>query len=141
MSLSTWQQLHYPTTATHAAKLSPAEAIQHSLTKWRGLRQAVLDAHGLRRSYCDIVDGGDIVDDGVMFPITGASCSLCAKYCDYSKDEPESCAKCPLARRGASGTDCFTEYHRWRDYSDPEPMIALLEKALAAEQEPCPTTV
>jgi hypothetical protein len=133
MSLSTWQQLYCPITAEEAAKLSPAEAIQHSLTKWRGLRQAVLDAHELRRSYCDVVDCGDSVDGGDSLSITGASCSLCAKYCDYSKDEPESCANCPLARLGASGTDCFVEYRRWRDYGDPEPMIALLEKALAEQ--------
>ena len=124
MSLESWKQVYYPITAEEAAKLSPREIIQHSLTKWRGLRPEVLAEHGLRLELCLVTDGIDVL------AITGQSCSLCEKHYDYSKDEPDACLSCPLAQLGASGTDCFTEYRHWRDTRDPEPMILLLEKAL-----------
>lgn len=124
MSLESWKQLYYPITAEEAAKLSPHGIIEHSLIKWRGLRPETLAEHGLWFSYSSLTDGTYVL------PITGQSCSLCEKHYDYSKDEPDSCSSCPLAQLGASGTDCFTEYRHWRDTRDPEPMIALLEKAL-----------
>ncbi len=125
MSLESWKQLYYPITAEKAAKLSPHGIIKHSLTKWRGLRPEVLAEHELRIEFSWIKD--KTADN---LPITGQSCSLCEKHYDYSKDESDSCSSCPLAQLGASGTDCFTEYRHWRDTRDPEPMIALLEKAL-----------
>lgn len=124
MSLESWKQLYYPITAEEAAKLSPHGIIEHSLIKWRGLRSEVLNEHQLWFSYCYITDGTN------SFAITGQSCSLCAKHYDYSKDEPDSCSSCPLAQLGTDRFDCFTEYRHWRDTRDPEPMIALLEKAI-----------
>jgi len=132
MSLESWKQLYYPISADKAAELSPVEVIQHSLTKWRGLRTAVLDEHGVW------VDGLVLLTDGTnapKFQTTGLTCSLCAKYYDHSADdEVIACSSCPLAQLGASGTDCFTEYRHWRTTHDPEPMIQLLEKALQTAQ-------
>lgn len=128
MSLESWKQLYYPITAEEAAKLSPREVIQHSLTKWRGLQPEVLAKHGL--SY----DFSSITDSTYGLLITGQSCSLCEKHYDYSKDEPDSCSSCPLAQLGTGRFDCFIEYRHWRDTRDPEPMILLLEKALATAE-------
>jgi hypothetical protein len=128
MSLESWKQLYYPISADEAAKLSPVEIIQHSLTKWRGLRKEVLAEHGL------IQIGHTIQDATFLFSILGDTCSLCAKYYDSDFDEPSCCSSCPLAQLGASGTDCFTEYRHWRTTLDPEPMIRLLEKALQTAQ-------
>jgi len=127
MSLESWKQLYYPITAEEAAKLSSREIIQHSLTKWIGLRKTNLDRHGVWKSVvCLLTDGSDTP----KLSITGSTCSLCARYYDPSADEPASCASCTLAQLGKSGTDCFKEYIHWRDTADPEPMIALLERAL-----------
>lgn len=128
MSLESWKQLYYPITAEKAAKLSPHGIIEHSLIKWRGLRSEVLNEHQLWFSYYYITDGTN------SFAITGQSCSLCEKHYDYSKDEPDSCSSCPLAQLGTDRFDCFIEYRHWRDTRDPEPMILLLEKALATAE-------
>lgn len=128
MSLESWQQLYYPITAKEAAELPSREVILHSLTKWRGLRPAALTEHGL------IAEKHWIGCNTVRFSITGESCSLCAKHYDYDLHEPACCASCPLAQLEPSRTNCFEEYIHWRDTHDPEPMIALLERALATAQ-------
>ncbi len=123
MSLESWKQLYYPVTAKEAATFHPIDVILHSLTKWRGLRPAVLAEYDIEISPLRLLDN--------TFQITGLTCSLCAKYYDYSvDDEVIACSSCPLAQLGVSKTDCYVEYRHWRHSLDPEPMIALLEKAL-----------
>ncbi len=135
MSLESWKQLYYPIPADEAAKFSPVEIIQHSLTKWRGLRTAARDNHNVWFNEANILVDATTATTGSHLTVTGLTCSLCSKYYDHSADdEVIACRSCPLAQLGASGTDCFTEYRLWRTTHDPEPMIALLERALQTAQ-------
>lgn len=138
MSLNTWKKEYYP---IRASKVTAEAAIAHSLQKWRGLRPQILADHRLRLnvrpSQPVVVDD----DGGETLTINGESCALCAVYMRENEDE---CATCPLfALRNCSCDDVPDEdevtacspYDQFALSGDPEPMIELLEKALARQTE------
>lgn len=137
MSLETWKKAHYPVRAIDARiyEWSLLKCIQHSLTKWRGLKPVALKRHGL------ILDGMAIVEakSDEHFPITSSTCTLCqvffefTGFCEYSYIHPNR--ECPLIEEGIHcdiGED--SPYNKFKWLGDVYPMIRLLERAERREK-------
>ena len=118
------------------AQASTQAAIEHSLRKWRGLRPEALLKHEVRLEgpyNKEVVD----VDDPACerFAVGGNSCALCHLSGFYICDD------CPVVK--VSGMACdiqddergpeVTAWEMYIYHADPEPMIEVLEKALALE--------
>ena len=85
MSLETWKVEFY---SIPAEEVAAKDTIQHSLTKWIGLRQENLDKHNLVISdFCEISD-----NDNNKFPIDSTTCSLC----EYTINPYNKCKTCPI---------------------------------------------
>lgn len=122
MSMSTWQALYYPVPASEATG-SELEAAEHSLRKWRGLRD--LEAHSIHTDVFDIR-----AEDGAL-SIDSATCALCARHA--KSNGQTDCCQCVLV--SVRGIACdrpvrASPYSAWNKGGDPEPMIALLEQAV-----------
>ncbi len=107
--LNDWKKKYY---AIDASDVSKADSLQHSLTKWKGLRPDVLKEYNLTKKYISIFS-----DENKIFPVGISSCALCQLH------HENSCIGCPLG-------DCQSEYGAWQDSDDPEPMIRRLKDAL-----------
>jgi len=130
MPLKTWKEEFYPVEANRVE--GRLEAIQHSLTKWVGLRGDNLEKHEL------FIEDGSIVGEDGDLTISSRSCALCQLFDEYR------CAKCPLV--AVRGTPCdvvadmveiTSPYSSFVAWDDPEPMIELLERALKVEMKKC----
>lgn len=126
MSLDTWLSKHYP---IEASKTASADALPACLLKWSGLFPAVLEEHGLVGDGNVIVEKDDLSND---FWIDDDTCPLCAEHLD------DDCRTCPL--RKLRGVPCSTPrpgrrspYDTFVIYGDPQPMIALIQRAIDAE--------
>jgi hypothetical protein len=115
-----WRKKFYP---VEANKVSEKDAIQHSLTKWIGARKENL---------------GDLENPPIHF--YSSSCALCWHYIETHNSEVRACLECPLFKlRGKPCDQCIygeenvAPFHAWL-YGNPEPMIELLERALAAQE-------
>ena len=112
MSKKSWLEEFYP---VEAENVEERDAVAHSLQKWTGLRAKSLKRHELITP---------------PIPVDGYSCSLCVIYREGSDD----CDKCPLYLL-RNGVQCDEQaddeeeppYFDYIDYSDPEPMIELLQ--------------
>jgi len=131
MSLQTWKEEFYP---IEACEVSEENAIQHSLTKWIGLRKRNLKKHNIN------VDGDCIEDyhdyDGESFHIDTESCALCCHYLKYSPRE-SSCASCPLYKQPGNMACDYGEnspYWIWISDNNPEPMIKALRACLKKQK-------
>jgi hypothetical protein len=112
MSEESWKEEFYNVDAGDTCK---AQAVEHSLRKWKGLTKESLRRHGLSR---------------VPIEISSYTCALCLHYYD---EEPE-CNACPIVK--VTGRECDgdldypeEESSPWGDYvdsRDPSRMIALL---------------
>lgn len=120
MSIETWMAEFYPVPADQVPR---EEAIAASLGKWKGYRKEARDEHGT---------------DGL--PPCSDSCPLCAHYLV----EGGKCGDCPLFKLRGMSCDrplfhaeigLRSPYAAYIVARDPEPMIALLEAALAAVQK------
>lgn len=123
MSLDTWKAEFYPIPAEEVAA---KDAIQHSLTKWIGLRPENLSKHNLEIGVFQIVDAHTV------FAIDSSACSLCAR-------NPLSCAPCPIAEYKSTKSiykkrTCCPEYDAFGREHDPEPMIDLLQQTINFQQ-------
>jgi len=129
MSLQSWKDEFYPTTADEATM---DNAIDHCILKWEGLRKENLDKHEIdKRTY------GSIGDNTFTMQIDGSTCALCKVYMDEDSDD---CGDCPLfLARGEIACDSETDneydneesppYQQWSRHTNPEPMIFWLKKA------------
>lgn len=134
MSLETWKAEFYPVSAG-SKSWGKLKALEHSLKKWRGLRKKNLDKHGVTKE----LDSSDLnySENGVdwTFFVDARSCALCKLYLPKEGQEG-TCSKCPLFE--ARGRRCdradvplgVSPYRDFKEYSNPEPMIKLIEKAL-----------
>lgn len=135
MSLATWKAQYYPVPAQDCPK---EQALEHSRRKWIGLRKENLEKHGL----CYGQHIGAIYAEGnaSKLDIDGHTCALCAVYGPTDED----CGGCPLfLARGvrcdeSHGNDAaqLSPFHAFvdGDKADPEPMIALIERAIENER-------
>lgn len=138
MSLQTWKDEFYP---VRAREVDAKDAVEHSLTKWRGLRQENLERHQVCISGLAVAEVGG----STHFTLSASTCALCEHYYNPNKEDIEgdedddkglACETCPLAKaRGGyacdrdmpdSATGDAAPYFR---LPDPEPMIRWLEKA------------
>lgn len=117
MSLSTWKKEFYRTTAN--SRTAMKDPLKHSLRKWEGLQKKNLAKHGMNwhPEY-----GNKIIDRfGIAFRISESSCACCKKV-------ESNCDQCPITI--LTGFDCDHEYCRSVTLKTPNPMIALLKKAI-----------
>lgn len=127
MSEQSWIEEFYPLSATEAANLAETEdddliAVDHSLQKWKGLRDESLSKHGL---------------DKPPVTVFADTCSLCVRFMDEDAEEDDKCSSCPLYqarsgfacddRRPNEGISPYWEYRRMNIQSrTPEIMISWL---------------
>ncbi len=131
MSLESWKREFYGTPASPPSE-HVAVAIQHSLTKWIGLRKENLERHGLKK-FGVVITADEAI--GPEFSINGGTCALCVKYVSTNNHEGD-CGDCPL--KELLGEPCDVEqedgnpgpYDHWSETGDPEPMIKALEETL-----------
>ena len=125
MTLATWKKEFYP--KKPSKRMTKREAVEHSLTKWRGLTKANLKKHDVRIDFA-----GDVADDKNFLSISSSSCALCAKYQDFDSSLEQVCLQCPLyqllGKRCDSGED--SPFAIWVHDVNPRPMIRALEKTL-----------
>ena len=124
-----WCEEFYPVEA-QAATESDSEALRHSLLKWQGLRPENLAKHDLMAGHFGAIQDLTSFDPPLLY-VDGSSCALCQRY-------PRDCSRCPLTKAN-DGTPCtgskgLLQLSPWRHFllhKDPEPMIALIERAIA----------
>lgn len=125
MSLQSWKDEFYPVDAEELINDCPtlSEAIQHSLTKWIGLRKDNLTRHDVvlytsPLYVIESLDGNLAVD--------GDTCLLCLRY-------RYQCVNCILFMV-LGGNSCCSDrnspYQAFTYDSNPEPMIEALQKTL-----------
>ena len=112
MSLQTWKKEFY----SPISKTNKKNSLQHSLTKWIGLRKENLAKHEVEYNPNFL----GITYKGSVLSIDASSCSLCKNY--------GTCDKCPL-------NDCQNEYRAFVKTSNPEPMIALIQMTIDKDLE------
>lgn len=132
-----WHAEFYPTPIEKLPKgCSKADAIKHSLQKWRGLLPKNLKKYGLI---------------GPPISISSSTCSLCHLYFDETwqmDDTYLACRRCPIyeyKKEHASilkddALNCIPEYEKYKlgglnFPGRPNDMIALLENVLAWQEE------
>lgn len=153
MSLESWKKEFYPIPACLIAvdTDNPVTLIEHSLRKWRGALPENLARHELEYHHHGLTEIKEASESPVPsgpFGFISNSCSLCAKYYKSPRfSAPFSCATCPIAI--VDGVSCegrsldpdspgggVAHDHEKDTYAksrnDPQPMIALLERVLAA---------
>jgi hypothetical protein len=128
MTFQSWQQIHYPISASELEKsgASDIELVKHSVIKWKGLRAEVLQAHGLQADADVIIPAEQSPVEpqaDTFLLIDSDSCALCQRFYDYGQlcydyDEAleanenvcdfaalNACSECPL--RKTIGHPCF----------------------------------
>jgi len=127
MSMKSWKKEFYPVKPNK--KMSKLKAIQHSLTKWEGLLRKNLKKHGIEVDFW-----GDIREMGVeLFLVDADSCALCCKYMYQGDPVDKPCVTCPLYKtlgKCCGEGDENDPFTKWKDESDPKPMIRALKKCL-----------
>ncbi len=123
MSLETWKKEYYPIPADDPSlKGQPVACIQHSLTKWKGLRPENLEKHEVT----DLLGDRCIKFGNNTLWIDGSSCSLCCNYtCDMVGLDGGT-QECPIQK--ISGDHCGSAYRCKAQLV--EPVISLLEQTL-----------
>ena len=129
MSRESWRAEFMPVDAAEACE-SDREALLHAKRKWSGLRHDAIQRHGGTRSGHRIE-----FNDGTEF-IDGSSCTLCHMYVNSRK---VICFGCPLFKvRGVPCDHHFYDespYGELETHGNPEPMISLIDQAIAALDE------
>lgn len=116
MSAEDWIKEFYP---INADEVKEADALDHSIQKWKGLLPENLAKHGL-------TDAPIFIDD--------TTCALCALYMDLDLDN--ECEKCPLSQ-ARGGVSCDLEmndedvgpYERYLILNEVRPMLTWLLRA------------
>ena len=116
MSLQSWKKEFYPTEASDID--NTLDAIEHSITKWKGLLPENLSKHGLE------VDDGSIWDSNKGYMVISAgTCALCQLFIE--RDCPDCPLKNYLGKRCDEGDD--SPYIIFSLSNNPQPMIEALE--------------
>jgi len=133
MSLETWKEEFYPVDADCFSVDNPdIELVEHSLRKWRGLRDKNIKKHNVVHN---IVVGEvyDKAEDEGYVQIGAESCALCTVYIDGVDNHDghhESCCFCPLTdtRELPCDRGRGAPWLIYTNTGDPEPMIKALEE-------------
>lgn len=141
MSIATWKAEFYP---VDAFETEQADAITHSLQKWKGLTADNLSKHRVR-----LDDFGWVVEEGVekatkelAVVINGSTCALCHHYlvdenhdCDYGEMCPLYKARGNVACDKERMDEHEAPWYEFRRSKDPNPMIFWLQKAVEYQAE------
>lgn len=102
----------------------PLQAVIHSLNKWQGLQQKVLEQYKLKRRGKALLG-----TQNKPLRINDVNCSLCLYSQDLAKSKHEVyyCGYCPGAI--ANGKTCLGAYDDFSKTGDVEPMLKWLRKA------------
>lgn len=139
MSLKTWKEEFYKASAE---SVSPEDALGHSLDKWIGLRPENMKRHGVEYDGHVLADSTPGATDPLI--INFESCALCQVFMGEEIEETalNECSRCPLyiangyvSCDGCTDDEVDSKYHSFTSENDPEPMIALIEKAIKMEQD------
>jgi len=132
MSLESWKNIYYPTSADTVT--TQAEAIAHSLLKWSGLKPEVLTEHGVERC----LDSLRVIteDENTFRAAAGDTCALC--WIDLEATATDKCHSCSLFE-SRGNVSCLSKtpsettppYLAYIEGGDPEPMLIELRKAQA----------
>lgn len=129
MTIESWKQEFYP---VEAGACPEGQEIQHSLLKWTGLKPENLKKHdmdALGNAIEEVVNGDYTMK---VFSVDASTCALCQAHSVRDEDDDEfPCSECPLSKLGANGVDCNTEYEAFTQGDNPDPMLEILNKALA----------
>lgn len=120
MSLKTWKEEFYP---IEASKCPEGQELEHSITKWKGLRLENVRKHDLSANHDTIL--GHYYEQ--PFSNNSSSCALCQKFsCQINPlpDAPNNI--CPIQK--VTNHTCRNVYWHYISFHDPEPMIMLLEE-------------
>lgn len=130
MSLDSWKEEFYRTPAVVASQGTWKECLEHSLTKWEGLREenkAKHDVEGTREIY-------ETTLEPYYLSIDSHSCALCQKAVrlEYDNDsEDEYCVNCPLYKHLGYRCDApDAPFARYVMEDNPKPMVKALKAAL-----------
>lgn len=93
MSLQTWMDEFYP---VEADKVPKDQAVQHSLTKWIGLRAENMERHGVYMRLGELREKGSGKCD--VLDIDATSCALCHHHFVSEVMAGKKCKTCPLAQ-------------------------------------------
>ena len=137
MTLKTWKEEFYP--VKPAKRMTKIEAIEHSLTKWRGLTKTNLNTHDLKVDYWNSKQICEEKNPNKFLNIDNTSCALCYKFFipDRQDYQRSKCENCPLYQANEyipCDSSYKSPYRAWVDNSNPRPMIKLLERALKSAQ-------
>jgi len=88
-----WNAAYYPTKANTATD-TWLEAAKHSLRKWEGVPDEVLEQYGLRRDKHKIRDRDSELDDIWLLALSDDNCALCRRA--LRDGTADMCAECPL---------------------------------------------
>lgn len=116
MSLQSWKKEFYPREASDID--DTPDAIEHSITKWKGLLPENLSKHNLE------IDDGSIWDSkGQYMVISSGTCALCRLFIEIT-----DCPECPLSKHlGYRCDDGETSpYMVFTLFNNPQPMIDAL---------------
>ena len=128
MSLETWKAEFY---SQEAATVAEADALAHSLVKWRGLTKENLERHGVVQGKTSEFYYGLRAKNGMDFAFTGYTCALCVHFFEGNVGEHNPCSECALFHQtGISCDDDGSNYVKWKLTGDPLPMIHALEATL-----------
>lgn len=130
MSLASWKEEFYP---TDAADCSEKDALEHSIRKWKGIREEALEKHGL------LIGGNDNMICEAHYPgesflaFSPKTCALCWRY----STGVFNCDRCPVVQGGHTG--CYNPPSLYQAFFwdlDPEPMIEMLESLRKDDKQP-----
>lgn len=134
MSLQSWKEEFYPVPADDESITDTAEAVRHSLQKWKGLSERQRAKHGVSvTSHGRLHESGDPCMR--IFFVDASTCALCEQHFDSSGG---TCSTCPLYLL-RDGVPCDklnpaldgeeSPFVMWTDHNNPLPMITLLQQA------------
>lgn len=167
MSFESWLAEFYPDGDNKIIKISEGkdkqqqdyDAIEHSLTKWRGLTVESLKKHNciltMYRGYLTVTDEDNTphdLSDSNTLNIASTSCALCKIHLD--SDDDYNCDNCPLFLKdkgcnihkenpwdlwyaqATEGSTYTQEYNaNYTNQSNPEKMIDALSELLTEINE------
>ena len=134
MTIQSWLDEFMPVKAQECTT-NVSVALQHASRKWHGLTREMLKKHDLTVLNSCLKDKNDD-----KFSIGPYTCSLCLIY--WNCPVQDLVGFCPLKviRNGqpcdkqAQG-ELDSPWHAWAKHNDSEPMITLIDAALAIELE------
>ena len=131
MSLERWKREYYPINASEFEDKTLLEAVEHSLKKWEGLSEEVVEEYNL--SFTCVSAGKVAYSKLEGMPINGSTCSLCVKQ--SSRIYYTGCNGCALyvSLGGVSCSDDSLEpspYRKMMESGDPTSMIEALRKTV-----------